>query len=47
MARAKDSNGRQQPEQHDPNFGTYVIHHAFAIEVFVDAPKADSGSSTA
>ncbi len=47
MARAKDSNGQQQPEQHDPNFGTYVIHHPFAIEVFVDAPKAGSGSSRA
>jgi hypothetical protein len=47
MARAKDSNGQQQPEQHDANFGTYVIHHPLAIEVFVDAPKADSGSSPA
>jgi DMSO/TMAO reductase YedYZ molybdopterin-dependent catalytic subunit len=47
MARAKDSNGRQQPQQHDANFGTYVIHHPFGIEVFVDAPKADSGLSSA
>ncbi len=45
MARAKDSRGRQQPEQHDPNFGTYVIHHSFVIEVFVECPKAESGSS--
>lgn len=45
MARAKDSMGRQQPEQHNPNFGTYVIHYPFAIEVFVDSPKTDSGSS--
>jgi DMSO/TMAO reductase YedYZ molybdopterin-dependent catalytic subunit len=47
MARATDSNGQQQPVQHDPNFGTYVIHHPFAIEVFVGAPQADSASSPA
>ncbi|MDQ2776016.1 MAG: sulfite oxidase [Acidobacteriota bacterium] len=45
MARAKDSMGRQQPEQHNPNFGTYVIHHPFVIEVFVEYPKAENGSS--
>lgn len=43
MARAKDSRGCKQPEQHDANFGTYVIHHTFAIEVFVDGPNGDSG----
>jgi DMSO/TMAO reductase YedYZ molybdopterin-dependent catalytic subunit len=47
IARAKDSNGRQQPEQHDPNFGSYVIHHSFAIEVFVNGLNGDSGSSPA
>ena len=47
MARAQDSNGLKQPEKHDPNFGTYVIHHPFAIEVFVDCPEPDSGSSPA
>ena len=41
MARAKDSNGQPQPEQHDPNFGTYVIHHPFAIEVLVNPRQAD------
>ena len=40
-ARAKDSHGQQQPEQHDKNFGTYVINHSFAIEVFVEDPKVD------
>ena len=47
MARAHDSNGREQPEKHDPNFGGYVIHHPFAIEVFVETPQPDSGSSPA
>ena len=41
MARATDSQGRQQPEQHDPNFGSYVIHHPFAIQVFVEAANGD------
>jgi DMSO/TMAO reductase YedYZ molybdopterin-dependent catalytic subunit len=43
MARARDSNGQRQPEQHDPNYGTYVINHPFAIEVFVDRPAASDG----
>ena len=37
MSRASDSKGRQQPEQHDPSFGSYVIHHSFPIEIFVEA----------
>ena len=35
MSRATDSNGVQQPDRHDPNFGTYVINHPLPIEVFV------------
>ena len=38
MSRAQDSKGHRQPDEHDPNFGAYVIDHPFAIEVFVDAP---------
>ena len=47
MAGAQDSNGRKQPEKHHPSFGTYVIHHPLAIEVFIDSPKPDSDSSPA
>jgi DMSO/TMAO reductase YedYZ molybdopterin-dependent catalytic subunit len=35
LARAKDARGRVQPNQHDPNLGSYVINHALPIEVFV------------
>jgi DMSO/TMAO reductase YedYZ molybdopterin-dependent catalytic subunit len=38
MARAKSANGSVQPDKHDPNHGTYVIHHPLPIEVFVDHP---------
>jgi DMSO/TMAO reductase YedYZ molybdopterin-dependent catalytic subunit len=36
MARAKAANGSVQPDKHDPNYGTYVIHHPLPIEVFVN-----------
>lgn len=36
MARAKTANGATQPDAHDPNYGSYVIHHPLRIEVFVD-----------
>jgi len=42
MARAKDASGRVQPEKHDPNNGSYVIHHPLPIEVFVDDPGGSS-----
>jgi DMSO/TMAO reductase YedYZ molybdopterin-dependent catalytic subunit len=35
VARAKGADGGVQPNQHDPNYGTYVIHHPLPIEVFV------------
>jgi DMSO/TMAO reductase YedYZ molybdopterin-dependent catalytic subunit len=41
MARARDAHGRVQPDQHDPNYGSYVIDHPLPIEVFV----GDAGSS--
>ena len=36
LARATDADGNIQPDQHDPNHGTYVINHPLPIEVFVD-----------
>jgi DMSO/TMAO reductase YedYZ molybdopterin-dependent catalytic subunit len=38
MSRAKAADGRAQPDQHDPNYGTYVITHPLPIEVFVGGP---------
>ena len=38
LARAKDAQGTVQPDQHDPNYGTYVIHHPLPIEVVVQEP---------
>ena len=35
LARAKDANGNVQPDEHDQNYGTYVINHPLPIEVFV------------
>ena len=35
LARAKDAGGGSQPDEHDPNYGSYVIHHPLPIEVFV------------
>ncbi len=42
LSRAKDANGSVQPDQHDPNNGTYVINHPLPIEVFVDDPAKPS-----
>ena len=36
LARAKDATGNVQPDQHDQNYGSYVINHPLPIEVFVD-----------
>lgn len=36
LARATDAQGRTQPEAHDANFGSYVIHHTLPIEVWAD-----------
>jgi DMSO/TMAO reductase YedYZ molybdopterin-dependent catalytic subunit len=33
LARATDSNGRTQPDKHDPDRGTYMINHCIPIEV--------------
>jgi DMSO/TMAO reductase YedYZ molybdopterin-dependent catalytic subunit len=37
MARVKDAKGRLQPDEHDRNYGSYVINHSLPIEVFIDA----------
>src|SRR4051794_32547991 len=36
LARAKGADGSAQPDQHDPNYGSYVITHPLPIEVFVE-----------
>jgi len=38
LARAKDASGGVQPNEHDPNYGTYVINHLLPIEVIVEDP---------
>src|ERR1700674_1389866 len=38
LACAKDANGVVQPDQHDQNYGTYVIDHPLPIEVMVEDP---------
>jgi DMSO/TMAO reductase YedYZ molybdopterin-dependent catalytic subunit len=35
LARAKDADGRIQPDKHDRNYGTYVINYPLPIDVFV------------
>jgi DMSO/TMAO reductase YedYZ molybdopterin-dependent catalytic subunit len=34
-ARAKDANGASQPEEHNPNHGTYIINHPLPIDVII------------
>src|SRR6266480_4694689 len=43
LARAKDANGNVQPDQHDQNYGSYVINHSLPIEVFVDDLRRPGG----
>jgi DMSO/TMAO reductase YedYZ molybdopterin-dependent catalytic subunit len=38
LSRAKDANGAVQPDQHDWNYGSYVITHLLPIEVLVEDP---------
>jgi DMSO/TMAO reductase YedYZ molybdopterin-dependent catalytic subunit len=35
LARAKDAGGMLQPDEHDQNYGAYVINHCLPIEVFI------------
>jgi DMSO/TMAO reductase YedYZ molybdopterin-dependent catalytic subunit len=39
IARAHGADGSVQPDQHDQNYGSYVINHPLPIEVFVDDPR--------
>jgi DMSO/TMAO reductase YedYZ molybdopterin-dependent catalytic subunit len=41
LARARSADGIQ-PDQHDPNYGTYVIDHPLPIEVFIAVPAGTS-----
>jgi DMSO/TMAO reductase YedYZ molybdopterin-dependent catalytic subunit len=36
LSRARDADGRLQPDRHDPNYGSYVINHTLPIEVYVE-----------
>jgi len=36
LARAKDAGGMLQPDEHDQNYGSYVINHSLPIEIFID-----------
>jgi DMSO/TMAO reductase YedYZ molybdopterin-dependent catalytic subunit len=42
LSRARGANGSAQPDQHDANYGTYVITHPLPIEVFVADPAGTS-----
>ena len=43
LARARSADGAQ-PDQHDPNYGSYVINHPLPIEVFVGDPAGTEPS---
>jgi DMSO/TMAO reductase YedYZ molybdopterin-dependent catalytic subunit len=51
LARAKDANGRTQPDRHDQHYGSYVITHPLPVEVFVenpaDTPSQENGAPSA
>jgi DMSO/TMAO reductase YedYZ molybdopterin-dependent catalytic subunit len=40
LARAKDANGTVQSNEHDLNYGTYVISHVLPIEVIIEGGVA-------
>jgi DMSO/TMAO reductase YedYZ molybdopterin-dependent catalytic subunit len=40
LARAKGADERIQPDNHDLNFGSYVIDHPLPIEVFITEPSS-------
>jgi DMSO/TMAO reductase YedYZ molybdopterin-dependent catalytic subunit len=42
MSRARAADGSSQPDQHDPNYGTYIITHPLPIEAFVGDPAGAS-----
>jgi DMSO/TMAO reductase YedYZ molybdopterin-dependent catalytic subunit len=46
MARAQDAQGRAQPDQHDPSYGSYVVNHPLPIEVFVEEAFVEDADSS-
>jgi hypothetical protein len=42
LSRAMAEGGAVQPNEHDQNYGVYVINHCLPIEVFVDDSAAGS-----
>jgi len=38
LSRARDANGTVQPNEHDWNYGSYIINHLLPIEVLVEDP---------
>jgi hypothetical protein len=42
LARARGADGSVEPDQHDRNYGSYVINHPLPIEVFVGDPTDHS-----
>src|SRR6266576_1178175 len=40
LARAKGADERIQPDNHDSNFGSYVIDHPLPIEVLITEPSS-------
>jgi hypothetical protein len=47
LARAKGADERIQPDNHDSNFGSYVIDHPLPIEVFITEPSSATGCGSA
>jgi Mo-co oxidoreductase dimerisation domain len=47
LARAKGADERIQPDNHDANFGSYVIDHPLPIEVFITDPSSAAGCNSA
>jgi DMSO/TMAO reductase YedYZ molybdopterin-dependent catalytic subunit len=39
LARAKDADSMLQPDEHDQNYGVYVINHSLPIEVFIEGSE--------
>jgi bacterioferritin-associated ferredoxin len=39
LARAKDADSTLQPDEHDQNYGVYVINHSLPIEVFIEGSE--------
>jgi hypothetical protein len=40
LSRAKGADGSVQPNEHDPNFGTYAINYPLPTDVFIEDPAS-------